>query len=91
MPASSSAPDLIAQLPLAMAADAHVLARRIERARRGHASAPEWETIAAAVGRSIERRAARAARRPVDLRIPPICRSRSARTRSRQRFATIPW
>ncbi|MEO8675317.1 MAG: ATP-dependent helicase, partial [Casimicrobiaceae bacterium] len=62
---SSPAPDLIAQLPLAMAADAQTLARRIERARRGHAAAAEWEKIAAAILRSIERRAARAARRPV--------------------------
>jgi len=48
-----------------MAGDAQALARRIERARRGHAAAPEWEKIAAAIGRSVERRAVRAARRPV--------------------------
>ena len=47
-----------------MAADAPSLARRIERARRSHAPEAEWERIAAAIARSIERRAARAARRP---------------------------
>ena len=55
---------LVAQLPLTMAADAQALARRIERARRGSAPAAEWERIATAVGRSADRRAARAARRP---------------------------
>src|SRR5206468_3779540 len=59
------AAQLIAQLPLTMAADAHALARRIERAGRGHAPAVEWERIASAIARSAERRAARAARRPV--------------------------
>ena len=47
-----------------MAADALVLAARIERARRGRAGAAEWEKIAAAVDRSVARRASRAARRP---------------------------
>ena len=47
-----------------MAADGIALAARIERARRTHASAPEWEKIAAALARSIEKREARSARRP---------------------------
>ena len=59
-----SAADFLAQLAGAMAADAPSLARRIERARRSHAPEAEWERIAAAIARSIERRAARAARRP---------------------------
>ena len=65
MATPTPAAQLIAQLPLTMAADAQALARRIERAGRSHAPASEWERIAAAVSRSKERRAARAARRPV--------------------------
>jgi ATP-dependent helicase HrpA len=61
---------LLAQLASAMAADAVTLARRIERARRGRAPAAEWERIAAAVARSVERREARAARRPA-ITYPP--------------------
>ncbi len=64
MIASSPATRLLAQLPAAMASDALTLTRRIERARRGQASVAEWEKIAAAVVRSVERRAERAARRP---------------------------
>jgi ATP-dependent helicase HrpA len=47
-----------------MAADAIPLTRRIERAHRAHGSAAEWERIDAAVTRSVEKRQARAARRP---------------------------
>jgi ATP-dependent helicase HrpA len=47
-----------------MAGDALTLARRIDRARRTHAPAGEWEKLAQAVARSVERRKARAARRP---------------------------
>ncbi len=64
MPAPSPAARLIALLPETMAADAQVLARRIERARRGPAAASEWARIEATVARSVERRRARAARRP---------------------------
>jgi len=53
-----------------MATDAIALARRIERARRGHAAPAEWERIAAAVARSVERRQSRAARRPA-IAYPP--------------------
>jgi ATP-dependent helicase HrpA len=57
---------LLTQLPLGMAADELPLARRIERARHSHATAPaEWERIATAVSRSVERRRQRAARRPI--------------------------
>lgn len=59
-----SASRLEARLPLAMAADAMQLAPRIERARRTHASASEWQKITAALARSVERREARASRRP---------------------------
>jgi len=64
MSTPSPAARLSAQLPLAMAVDAMALADRIERARRTHAAAPEWERIAAALARSIEKRGARSARRP---------------------------
>jgi len=64
MAPSSPASRLHAQLAAGMAVDAIPLARRIERARHGHATAAEWERIAAAVARSVERRQARAARRP---------------------------
>src|SRR6185369_8771201 len=55
---------LRSQLPLAMAGDALSLGRRIERARRTNASAAEWEKLGHAVARSVERRQARARRRP---------------------------
>ena len=55
---------LSAQLALAMVADAIPLARRIERARHARAPAGEWERIEAALTRSVQRRQARAARRP---------------------------
>ena len=70
MAATSQAARLIAQLPETMAADAAELARRIERARRGPGVRAEWDRIAAAVARSIERRRARAARRPA-ITYPP--------------------
>jgi ATP-dependent helicase HrpA len=70
MTSSLPAPRLLAQLPLAMTADAMSLAGRIERARRAHAPAPEWERIAAAVARSVDKRRARAARRPA-IAYPP--------------------
>jgi ATP-dependent helicase HrpA len=70
MAATSPAARLIAQLPETMAADAAGLSRRIERARRGPATAPEWDRIEAAVARSVERRRARAARRPA-IAYPP--------------------
>ena len=53
-----------------MSADAILLARRIERARRGHTPPAEWERIAAAISRSVERRQSRAARRPA-IAYPP--------------------
>jgi ATP-dependent helicase HrpA len=53
-----------------MAADSIPLGRRIERARRAHAPAAEWERITAAVARSVERRHSRAARRPA-IAYPP--------------------
>ncbi len=49
-----------------MAADAAPLTRRIERARHARAPAAEWERLAAAVARSVERAQARAAN------VPPI-------------------
>ncbi len=70
MTSSSPASRLAAQLPLAMVADSIPLAARIERARRARASAAEWETIDAALARSIAKRQARAARRP-SITYPP--------------------
>ena len=70
MTPTSSASRLLAQLAAGMAADAIPLGRRIERAHRGHVPAAEWERIAAAVARSVERRQARAARRPA-IAYPP--------------------
>ena len=70
MTASQTASRLRRQLPLAMAADAISLARRIERARHADAPAAEWERIAATLARSIEKRQARAARRPA-IAYPP--------------------
>ncbi len=64
MTSFSPASRLLAQLASGLAADAIALTRRIERARRGRASAEEWGRIAQAVARSVERREARAARRP---------------------------
>ncbi len=63
-PSPSPAARLLAQLAEGMAADAISLARRIERARGLRAPAAEWERLAAAVARSVARRASRAARRP---------------------------
>ena len=60
----SKSESLLSQLPLAMASDALSLARRLERARRTHAPAAEWDRIGEAIARSIERRKTRAARRP---------------------------
>ncbi|MEP7181037.1 MAG: ATP-dependent RNA helicase HrpA [Betaproteobacteria bacterium] len=60
----SPAARLLAQLGDAMIADAGPLARRIERARHTRAPDAEWERLAAAVLRSVERRRDRAARRP---------------------------
>ncbi|MCC7328120.1 MAG: ATP-dependent RNA helicase HrpA [Burkholderiales bacterium] len=56
--------DLVPRLPLAMAADAVRLARRIVRARAHRQSDAERERIAADLERSIARREARAAARP---------------------------
>src|SRR5438552_18688913 len=70
MSSSSPASRLSTQLGLAMTADAIPLAARIERARRAHAPAPEWERIAAALARSTDKRKARAARRP-SISYPP--------------------
>ena len=70
MSSSSPAARLTAQLAEGMAADAIPLAQRIERARQVRASAAEWARIAAAVARSVERRRARAARRPA-IAYPP--------------------
>ena len=64
MAAPSPATRLMAEIDRGMAADAVALARRIERARRAHAPAVEWERIAGAVARSVERRLSRSARRP---------------------------
>ena len=64
MTSPTPATRLLAQLAGGMAADAAPLAQRIERARRRRAPAPEWERISLAVARSVERREARAARRP---------------------------
>jgi len=66
----SPAARLCADAARGMAADAAPLARRIERARATRAPAAEWERIAAAVARSIDKRSARAARRPV-IAYPP--------------------
>jgi ATP-dependent helicase HrpA len=63
---------LLSQLPLAMAGEALTLARRIERARRTHAPAPEWEKLEQALARSVERRRARAARRPAIVYPPDL-------------------
>ena len=65
MASSSPAAGLLALLAEGMAADAVPVARRIERARHARAATTEWERIAAAVARSVERRRQRAARRPV--------------------------
>src|SRR5215831_8644897 len=70
MAVTSPAARLIAQLPETMAADAAGLARRIERARREPPAGAEWNRIEAAVARSVERRRARAARRPA-IAYPP--------------------
>jgi len=70
MNAPSPASRLLAELARAMATDAIPLARRIERARHGGAAPAEWERIAAAVARSVERRQSRAARRPA-IAYPP--------------------
>ena len=64
VPADSPAARLLAALASGMAADAVPLRRRIERARHARAPAAEWERIAAAVDRSVEKRARRAARLP---------------------------
>src|SRR5438552_18481551 len=63
-------PRRLAQLTVAMTAQALSLAGRIERARRAHAPVSEWERIAAAVARSVDKRRARAARRPA-IAYPP--------------------
>jgi len=70
MPNPPSAARLAAELADAMCADAIPLASRIERARQSRAGAAEWERIAAAIARSREKRARRAARRPA-LSYPP--------------------
>ena len=70
MAAPSPATRLMAEIDRGMAADAVALARRIERARRTHAPAGEWDRIAGAVARSVERRVSRAARRPT-ISYPP--------------------
>jgi ATP-dependent helicase HrpA len=67
---SSAASVLIGRLDLALAADAHRLRARIERARARHAPPAEWERLAAALARSIERCGARAAGKPA-LHFPP--------------------
>ena len=56
---------LLAEIPLGMSADAASLTRRLEHARRSRAAPAEWERVAAAIARSVERRRARSARRPV--------------------------
>ncbi|MFO1323390.1 MAG: ATP-dependent RNA helicase HrpA [Burkholderiales bacterium] len=56
--------DLVTRLPLAMAADASRLARRIERARSMRSPAAEWARLAADLDRSIARRAARVSGKP---------------------------
>jgi ATP-dependent helicase HrpA len=70
MPNPLSAARLAALLDDALAADAFALKARIERARRSRAGTGEWERIAAAIERSREKRAQRAARRPA-LSYPP--------------------
>ena len=55
-----------------MIADAIPLARRIEKARQGRAGAAEWERIARALARSVERRQTRAARRPAIVYPPEL-------------------
>ncbi len=63
----SSPPDpfeLEQALAHVMSVDAPRLARRLENARRGNAHAAEWTRLAAAIARSVQRRASRAARRP---------------------------
>ena len=59
-----NADTLRSQLPLAMAGDALSLRGRIERARRTNAPAAEWDKLGQAIARSVERRKARARRRP---------------------------
>jgi ATP-dependent helicase HrpA len=60
----SPAASIANRLPLAMAADAVRLARRMQRARAQRAAPAEWARIAADLERSIERVRAREARRP---------------------------
>jgi ATP-dependent helicase HrpA len=64
MPAPSPTARLLDALAEGMVVDALPLARRIERARAGGAPAAEWQRLEVAVARSVERRRARAARRP---------------------------
>jgi ATP-dependent helicase HrpA len=64
MAVSSPAARLLGELDRCLVADAVALGRRIERARRAHAPAGEWEAIAAALARSAQRRATRAERLP---------------------------
>ena len=71
--------DLLAQLPQAMAADAIPLAHRIERARDARAGAAEWQRIAVALARSVERCRARAARRPAIVYPPELPVAQRAR------------
>ena len=61
---SPSYAELSARLPLAMAADAARLSRRLDRARSRRAPVPEWAKIADDVARSIAKREARAAAKP---------------------------
>ncbi len=63
-PMTHAPADLVARLPLAMAADAARLARRIDRARARRAPPAEWARLAEELGRSIAKRAARAAGKP---------------------------
>ncbi len=70
MPNPPSAARLAAELADTLSVDALALAGRIERARQTRASAAEWERIAAAIARSREKRAGRAARRPA-VAFPP--------------------
>ena len=70
MPNPPSAARLAVELADTLSVDALALAGRIERARQTRAGAAEWERIAAAIARSREKRAARAARRPA-VAFPP--------------------
>ncbi|MEP6656560.1 MAG: ATP-dependent RNA helicase HrpA [Betaproteobacteria bacterium] len=66
------ASQLQSRLADAMLVDALVLGKRLERARHRHAPAREWEQLATAITRAIERRSERAQRRPAIVYPPEL-------------------